>query len=988
MQNLAAITINALIHYMLLYVAYKTDDYSMINKNSVCGGTNGCMNAINDCLLDYYDYDDIEGFEECFSRNVFGVINRTIDFPNKTEYYEKMYNVIGKINKIKKVYFEFILNSLKECADNEELYNNLYKYLKLSIYIDENNIGDFNVNIIEDEEVKKIADKLFYIDQFSNGKLFNKYLNGKNGTKFQNFMNKFFNTERKSDYSTLYEIINEKYFDNTLKNEDIGFILENYNTYNMQTFLHRNNVNATSLEKFNREFLMYYDKSIDVVDIVKMMANNNENEHNVFDMLINISTFLNRNTYYRYMYNDQYEKMNTLDINSFYENAKSLAEVIYNLIFDYYNYIYDNSQNDKNSESFRPIYQLEGNTLHYTIRNGDTIDKLENSNFYSDIYNTIISLEKKNKDNAYISKCVTLVQEIFKYYTSDYELKPIEKESINYDGNDIDYSTDLNKKYKSYFRENTFNYMIENKSRDIYKTNLFNYITNSYNNYIKDNESYYFDVLSVIRLENSYNSYNMDDRLSITDQLKNSYEEIYKQWVNPPLEESLSEDEYSDIISSLTYKAIKDESLKNLIKEDLNNTLVKRATTGDESAVINIYRDLSRFEDEEIELSLNGYSLGPDVLNNLGNQYYPPKYIIKETLNQNKYVQTGILAFSTFVSVISPLLNSWGGNHMGGDVEDANSLDHETLLKMKEESEANGVMVDDLGNFMASGTTILTWGVTYALSRTVFSRFTKYKLKNHGPIPSSQGELISAIKIYNGLTRSENGDFTFGDNNLKINANLKIDSYSSTDVEITDLYCDKVCDLIRRCRNKNSGTTCKLPKNIQGKDENQIKAAMRDMLDRNGLNKYIDLNIPDLDNFSVEQFESVINELARPVTTKVAVDLAEKLLDSEMVNNNMNIEGYKGSLDSAIKYTMKTVEGFEDEEYLEEDEQYINEKLVTRNGSENISNINRIFGEDTDFLQRPFVVGLCYRLENNNNKRNDKVCRISGKKNKGKLKKC
>jgi len=114
-----------------------------------------------------------------------------------------------------------------------------------------------------------------------------------------------------------------------------------------------------------------------------------------------------------------------LDINSIYGNSTTVAQSIYNLVYDYYNNIYTYYLNDTNTDDTYNIYYYENITFLYaTLQENNAMNMLKNSDFYESVYCTLISLEKNNKNNYYISESVKLVNELYFYYSiGHYELK-------------------------------------------------------------------------------------------------------------------------------------------------------------------------------------------------------------------------------------------------------------------------------------------------------------------------------------------------------------------------------------------------------------------------------------------------------------------------------------------------------------------------------------------------------------------------------------
>jgi len=66
------------------------------------------------------------------------------------------------------------------------------------------------------------------------------------------------------------------------------------------------------------------------------------------------------------------------------------------------------------------------------------------------LYRPLISFGEENKENKYIIESVKLVNELYKYYSSSYELKPIEKKEIN-DDTEVNYEYIGHSIYRKYF---------------------------------------------------------------------------------------------------------------------------------------------------------------------------------------------------------------------------------------------------------------------------------------------------------------------------------------------------------------------------------------------------------------------------------------------------------------------------------------------------------------------------------------------------------
>ncbi|KAG4104115.1 hypothetical protein H8356DRAFT_927412 [Neocallimastix lanati (nom. inval.)] len=113
-------------------------------------------------------------------------------------------------------------------------------------------------------------------------------------------------------------------------------------------------------------------------------------------MINDLCTALRRDYLFKFTYDLSDKSMEKLDIDSFYENSKSISVVIYNLIYNYYTLIYETYKNTENSKAYKTLYRFDGNTLRYKLKFDDTLTVLEDTLFYSNIYNPIIYLNERN----------------------------------------------------------------------------------------------------------------------------------------------------------------------------------------------------------------------------------------------------------------------------------------------------------------------------------------------------------------------------------------------------------------------------------------------------------------------------------------------------------------------------------------------------------------------------------------------------------------
>ncbi|OUM57951.1 hypothetical protein PIROE2DRAFT_16904 [Piromyces sp. E2] len=277
----------------------------------------------------------------------------------------------------------------------------------------------------------------------------------------------------------------------------------------------KSSIDETSFSKFNENFLINYDDTLAVDVIMKRMEVNEVSNHNIFDMIYSIYEVLDMDNEIRYVYNENDNTMNQLDYNSIYENSESISEAIYNLIYDYYQYIYSVSERDNESENYYFTYYYNNDEIYYRLLRGDTLSELRE-------------------------------KELFKYcINTGYELNDIKRyeKKIN---TDIDYHNDIDESFDITFKENTFLYLIQNESQDLYLNDLKNYITEVCTNYNKNQRKYLQNVISVMEIESYYN--NIHEEYLTNSSISNyDYDEIIEE-SNKLLIETL-EDE--DIIKNM-----------------------------------------------------------------------------------------------------------------------------------------------------------------------------------------------------------------------------------------------------------------------------------------------------------------------------------------------------------------------------------------------------------------------------------------------------
>ncbi|KAG4100718.1 hypothetical protein H8356DRAFT_1385258 [Neocallimastix lanati (nom. inval.)] len=535
---------------------YKTNNFGVINKSSICGSTNDCLRIIKSCDKNYKRKFSV--YSGCVNHAIFG---RNFEFPDKEKYMKLMYSASNSKSSIaknmRKVYFQIILSVLKSSGYNEE-YESLYQDAMKSIIIDFQNL-DFDLSKVQDKTYNEVAEIVYFSD------LVNKY----NHDTFER--KKFYNKENSVTNGAFLNELNVKYFQNSIDTKYIKYILENLYNYNLEPILLSNpNINTTTISEFQKNFLVDYNEYYSINDMVDYMEEDVTSNYNIFEFIYEVCTILNKEFNIKYVYNENDKKMtSSLDFSSLYENVNTISELIYNLIFDYYNYIYAISVDKDFKDSYTVLHYFDEDDLYFTIKFGNTLDALMDSDFYKSIYYPIISFNKKNKGNKYISECVRLVEQLYKFTNGNYELKKIKKEKFTVK-KDIDYKADIDEFYDIQFRENSFLNLIENKDTDIYKDELINYIHEYCLKYSKMGASYFHYALSALNLENQY-SINDDNIIHMTYVLKKNEEEIYKAWYNQNLE-LIDDDKSSEYVVSEIMNIMKSNVAYSVIDEYLLDT--------------------------------------------------------------------------------------------------------------------------------------------------------------------------------------------------------------------------------------------------------------------------------------------------------------------------------------------------------------------------------------------------------------------------------
>ncbi|OUM58889.1 hypothetical protein PIROE2DRAFT_64123 [Piromyces sp. E2] len=230
--------ITILIYYLFVYIVSSINNY----KQYIHDGENFMDTLFYDLKNCEYDYDieDIEYYKYCLSNSLFGrddVLNNIPDSYNI--YIDNFYKASSLSDdediygiELKKVYFDFILSILKLSA-NDEKYNNLYKIImssllikKTAVYDDIKN-GKIDISKIDDIDYVSIAQELFYKDLFID---FSKKFEEKNYSGKD-----FFKLNSKNYNENLFlKVINEKFFNNEYSIDQVGFLIKNSDSYNMQ----------------------------------------------------------------------------------------------------------------------------------------------------------------------------------------------------------------------------------------------------------------------------------------------------------------------------------------------------------------------------------------------------------------------------------------------------------------------------------------------------------------------------------------------------------------------------------------------------------------------------------------------------------------------------------------------------------------------------------------------------------------------------------
>ncbi|OUM63125.1 hypothetical protein PIROE2DRAFT_10438 [Piromyces sp. E2] len=531
---------------------------------------------LKNCEYDY-DIEDMYYYKHCLSYALFGKSNILNNIPESYNIYidnlykasslsddEDIYSV-----ELKKVYFDFILSLLKLSA-NDEKYNNLYKVIMNSLLIYKNVVyddiknGKIDISKIDDIDYVSIAQELFYKDLFMD---FSKNFGEINykGKDFFKLNSKYYNE------NLFLKTINERFFNNEYTIEQVGFLIKNNNSYNMQgIYLIDNDSNNIGSTNFTQNF-------------------NKTEIYKLNEFLWIIKHPIIKFEYEKDKENNRISVTSKIDANSIYENSKSLSESIYHLIYDYYDLIYNFNHDDTTSSSgggnnYKYIYYVDNEKLIYDIINGNTLDILINSNFYDSVYSTMITIEKNNKiNNPYIKESIKLVNKLYNYYAFNINLDKIEKKKIMQkidDTNEIKYQTDIAVGYDTIFKENTYRYLIDNESNyQLYLPQFKEYLKNMCISYHSHND--YIKALSAIDLEDYFNVnvVESNENLYISSYCNNDYGTIHTNW-EKSIESNLNGVIDKINISEYVDDVVESILIRNLISGDLNKGILKNIDNG------------------------------------------------------------------------------------------------------------------------------------------------------------------------------------------------------------------------------------------------------------------------------------------------------------------------------------------------------------------------------------------------------------------------
>jgi len=539
--------ISYIIYYVILLILSKVENYEQYieYKFSKCGASERCIKKIEQCRS---KYSSLVKYKVCLSSSIFGESKIISELPDSIfyTYYNDFYR-----GDIKSTYFDFILDVL-ELSINDNNYNYLYEKVGNSIQINLDKIhSDVKNNIIPESIINYINNPYIYNNIMENAVY--SYIANKLDEKIyvdNGYLRSVIKFSGNYNEELFYNNINEYFFNSTLTNEEVKFIIDNHNNSNLKGLFLIGLENKIENKEIDEEFikkiksgitklnrLLVDYESTSIKMIVDNVMNDNKYDNNIFDLIETISKFLNMENNIKYEYTKDTNDNITLNskkirANSVYEGSKSIAESIYNLVFDYYDFLYNYPSNNANNTidkaTNRTIYYMDNGKMIYTSINDRVLDVMDDSNFYESIYRPLISLGEKENENEYIMESVKLMNELYYYYTSTYKLNPIEKKEIN-DPAEIKVEEYITDQLDIQFTENTYLELIDNENDAYYLDGLKAYISEGCPYYYDEEDINYSQVLSALRLENYYNT--KYGKYLETYPVCENYAYIYEDWI-------------------------------------------------------------------------------------------------------------------------------------------------------------------------------------------------------------------------------------------------------------------------------------------------------------------------------------------------------------------------------------------------------------------------------------------------------------------------